>query len=290
MSEKNSSPVSHGKLLEEFEQLLTEEKLKIHLPNMKGLRRHLPGGHFHLFPEVFFQIEGSTAFTFPHEKWVLRAKEVCVMPRGVPHAEVLYHGRKPFRALYICKGPERYSIHQSSRSRNREHIMHDLQLFSSECHGQMIRYLDDIANAPEKLDEEAQTVYRRTLFHAYLKLIQSEIYSAHQPQLENNRKVAVCKEIIRTELSDSSLTVKRLAENLRCSPDYLSRLFSQEEGISLISYIHQQRVTYAAELLSETQLNISEIAWACGFSHPSYFNRIFKKFYDMSPKLYRNLK
>lgn len=105
-----------------------------------------------------------------------------------------------------------------------------------------------------------------------------------------------------TEASDSPVeTVKRIiAENITTeisrdelagqvfmSPDYLTKLFKKETGMSLSEYIIAKRIALAKQLLAETDLSIVEISQRTGFSYSSYFVRIFKKKTGMTPQQYR---
>lgn len=86
---------------------------------------------------------------------------------------------------------------------------------------------------------------------------------------------------------DPLLTASTVAAHFNYSADYLSRLFSQTYQTTLAGYISEKRIAYAARLLLETHLSISEITHACGYQSASYFARAFKKFFDISPSDYR---
>ena len=45
----------------------------------------------------------------------------------------------------------------------------------------------------------------------------------------------------------------------------------------------------AAELLAQTDMQITQICLACGFSHISYFGKVFRQQYGLSPKQFREL-
>lgn len=48
-------------------------------------------------------------------------------------------------------------------------------------------------------------------------------------------------------------------------------------------------INKAAELLQTTDLPIEEISWRLGFSSPSYFRKIFKKYHTESPREFRKM-
>ncbi len=71
-------------------------------------------------------------------------------------------------------------------------------------------------------------------------------------------------------------------------PDYASRLFKNELGISFKNYLIQKRIDVARNLLVSTDLPINTIADHVGYGNYSYFTRIFKKVTGVTPVEYRN--
>ena len=56
---------------------------------------------------------------------------------------------------------------------------------------------------------------------------------------------------------------------------------------TLSQYLTQIRLDNSRKMLRETHLSITEIAMACGFSSQSYFTKIFRETYGLTPGLYR---
>lgn len=83
------------------------------------------------------------------------------------------------------------------------------------------------------------------------------------------------------------LSREQLAALVFLNPAYLSRLFRKETGMALTDYILQERMRKAADLLVMTDKSISEIADALGYGNFSYFARLFRKVYDVTPHDYR---
>ena len=81
-------------------QLAERNQLKLRVPQDSRTVANRRGMHYHYRPEIFLQLQGSTDFTFPREKFSLGADEICVIPAGMPHGEVVYPGPNgPFRNL-----------------------------------------------------------------------------------------------------------------------------------------------------------------------------------------------
>lgn len=77
-----------------------------------------------------------------------------------------------------------------------------------------------------------------------------------------------------------------LAKEVGCSPFYLSRLFAQETGSSIPKYLRHKRVEKAAEYLRSGKMNVTEAAFAVGYSSLSSFNKAFVDQYGCCPGLY----
>ena len=85
-----------------------------------------------------------------------------------------------------------------------------------------------------------------------------------------------------------NFTIRDLANHLFMEYSYLSRLFSARYGIRLKQYITQKRLLTAKEMITGTNLTMTEIAQKCGFETLYRLERIFKKEEGLSPTEYRS--
>ncbi len=96
------------------------------------------------------------------------------------------------------------------------------------------------------------------------------------------------KEYILSNYEGEALGVPKIAERFHFSPNYVNGIFKSQMGETIPSYITNLRLGRAKKLLTETKMPISEIASCVGYSRITYFSRIFKKKYNISPNEYRN--
>lgn len=87
---------------------------------------------------------------------------------------------------------------------------------------------------------------------------------------------------------DQSFSRDDVARHVHLNPDYLTRFFKKETGLTLSEYIQEQRIKMAKVLLEKTDLNIGNIAERLGYSNFSHFARMFKDNTGMSPMMYKN--
>ncbi|MDG3581099.1 substrate-binding domain-containing protein [Galbibacter pacificus] len=89
-------------------------------------------------------------------------------------------------------------------------------------------------------------------------------------------------------LNNPEFSVEELAKELHISRVQLYRKVKAILGVSISDYINGVRLEKAQELLQDSSLHISEIAYGVGFSSPGYFSTAFKNKYGITPKRYRN--
>lgn len=84
-----------------------------------------------------------------------------------------------------------------------------------------------------------------------------------------------------------SISREEIARHVHLHPDYLSRLFKKETGQSIVEYILEEKIRIAKNLLSGTELSVSDIAACVGYSNFSYFAKVFKSAVHMNPNEFR---
>jgi YesN/AraC family two-component response regulator len=94
-------------------------------------------------------------------------------------------------------------------------------------------------------------------------------------------------DFINVSYSDASISLDKVAKKVNISPNYLSAIFSQEAGQTLIEYLTFKRINEAKYMLRHTDMRLSEIAFAVGYKDPHYFSFVFKKVSGCTPSEYR---
>lgn len=117
---------------------------------------------------------------------------------------------------------------------------------------------------------------------AFTELVQKENESRSQVIC-----VEKCKDYIAKHLR-RNFKVGDIAPEIGVSRTYLTRKFSEVEGMTIQQYIMQERCEHAANLLKYSNYPISIISEYFCFSSQSHFGVQFKKFYGMTPNEYRN--
>lgn len=83
------------------------------------------------------------------------------------------------------------------------------------------------------------------------------------------------------------LTIPLISKAINVSKSECFRCFKLFTQKTPIEYINEYRLEQAQKMLIDTTCNITEISCACGFCSSSYFTKLFKEKYQMSPRQYR---
>lgn len=83
------------------------------------------------------------------------------------------------------------------------------------------------------------------------------------------------------------LTLESVASKVFVNPKYFSHVFKREMGVSFTEYVIGLKIEHACKLLETTNFQAYRISLECGFSDPSYFNRVFCAQMNMTPQTYR---
>lgn len=102
----------------------------------------------------------------------------------------------------------------------------------------------------------------------------------------NDNIVVQAKSYIEKEIM-KDISLVDVAEHLHVHKGYLCRIFKEQIGINLVTYIQDKKMEEAKRLLRETMLKTYEIADLLGYQSPQYFSIVFKKNVNMSPNDYR---
>ena len=126
----------------------------------------------------------------------------------------------------------------------------------------------------------------------------TQLLKGHSINTEQNEPATRCYENFRSSMArvqsfidcslGEDLSLEVMASQANMSVCGLKRLFQRHHATSPHQYLLACRISKASRILAETELPISEVALATGFSSQSHFATAFKKKIGLSPKAYRH--
>jgi two-component system, response regulator YesN len=135
------------------------------------------------------------------------------------------------------------------------------------------------------------TIYRTETFlglKEYMLSLFTEIagYFSRKFTQKNNKVVSRIKELIHQQYM-LNIGVGDISKEVFLSPNYISLIFKQETGTTIVEYITQVRMEAAKKLLRETEMKVLEVAETVGYENPQYFSTVFKKYSGIHPQQFR---
>lgn len=96
------------------------------------------------------------------------------------------------------------------------------------------------------------------------------------------------KEYIRQNFQNEEISLNTVAASVNLSPNHFSTIFSQEIGQTFVEYLTFVRMEKAKELLRNSTMKTSDIAFEVGYRDAHYFSYLFKKTQECTPREYRS--
>lgn len=146
------------------------------------------------------------------------------------------------------------------------------------------------SETPETLRELLFSVYFLSELEQYINQKLTEYFTSAEDSHTENRIVGTIRLYIDKHYSDQELSVSFLAERFFISISHLCVIFRKETGITVNKYILDRRMEKAKEYLENDHQRIKKVAQLVGFSDANYFNKVFKKYYGLTPLEYREMK
>ena len=150
-----------------------------------------------------------------------------------------------------------------------------------KIHGKEIPETDIVKQGVTRID---QLNSARDMEDFFIDVIQG--YFILEENLKEPGIVIQAKDYIEMKMGED-ISLTRIADALHVHKGYLCRVFREETGINLVSYIRERKVAEAKKMLESTGLKVYEIAEILGYQSPQYFTMVFKKESGLSPNDYR---
>lgn len=125
---------------------------------------------------------------------------------------------------------------------------------------------------------------------ASLNLLGFELIDKDKDKLIESIRNTVIEIIHHSELAHHVTFSQVLTDRLHKDYNYLSRIFSESEDLTIEKFIIQQKVEKVKELLQYGELNLNEISWKMGYSSSAHLSNQFKSVTGLSPREFKAMK
>ena len=172
----------------------------------------------------------------------------------------------------IINGNIRINPHLHSNTKNYPHLKASVDQIFACAHGNLpqldLLLKSELMKLFWLLENDEEIMYRKDDGISYSEIIRPALEFMMRNYQEN-------------------ITIDQLADLVHLSKSYFMSCFKKAVGVGAIEHLTQLRINAACDTLSDTDQIISDIAFNCGYSNLSNFNRQFKKIVGCSPNEYR---
>ena len=270
--------------------------------NLFGIRTHTRftdfPRHSHSYVEMIYQVQGSTFHMIDgQEELTLKAGSLLLLGRGTEHS-IRAAGRDDIAVNFILVPAffDNAAISIGGSNALSLFLQNNLRRDNPPCS----HLVYDVSNAPVPenllenlimLELEGAPLQRQELQQKTLELLLHHL-SGQSASLvvtgQKDREQAVVLSVLSRIESDVQCTLSALAEEHRMELSSLSRLIRRHTGCTFTELLHTARFNRAIALLSDTTLNVSDIAAAVGYENTAFFYRNFAKRFGCTPAAYRD--
>lgn len=136
------------------------------------------------------------------------------------------------------------------------------------------------------VDYLLKPIEQNKLMEALEKAVKKLPNVPEETSLNAERIVNCAMEYIKNNC-DKEITRSKLSEMFYIHQDYFSHIFKEKTGYSFIEYLIKIRMDKAKTILSRTDLPLTNVAVAVGYSNTAHFGKHFKRETGMTPREYR---
>ena len=254
----------------------------------------MPTKHLHDEYEIYYLLEGKRLYFIGQNTYLIGKGTMVFINKNVIHKTGLasgpYHDRiliefagEPFGSFYSFFGDlsleDFFEKHQGVMEfdeRERNYVENLLLGMQSEIHHKKPGYRLAVMNRLASL-----------LIFAHRHAEDGRSTRSSLPKNPKHRKVDDVAKYIADNCT-GPLSLETVADTFFVNKCYLSRIFKEITGFTINEYINVHRIQKAQELLSSTDLSVTDIASECGYESLTYFEKVFKAYREITPLKYRS--
>lgn len=284
---------SRGDFTVDSAKMLSEGKLIAVRTHTRFI--HFPA-HRHNFIEVLYVCQGQLTNVIGGREVVIRKGELLFLNQFTRH-EILPAGKDDIAINFMIL-PEFFDVAYTMAGNN--NVLADFLvnvLRQDEERGEYLHFrvseVLQIQNLLENMiyslvtgNGDQNRINQTTMGLIFLYLLESVQYvEMRVPNQYENMISMTTLDYVEQQYRTATLT--ELCAKLNLPMHVLSKMIKKNTGFNFKELLQRKRLNKAVELMCETDLPVSDIIAAVGYENGSYFHRVFKERYHMTPRAFR---
>lgn len=241
----------------------------------------MPFSHHHTHYEIYILLSGERNVTIGDATYHVKAGSACLFESNIPHRSV---GDTDYSG--IC-------IHFSKKYLER-YFLPEIVASLLACFKTPTIFVPEAYQKKLLVWNEAKS-WRSASSYLLLAQILTDLSHFHYQYLKragefvSENKASGPSRILNYIDANYAMiqSVNNIAESCGVSEAYIHRIVKQATALTVKEYINKLRLRHAIHEMDCTNNSLALIGRSCGFQSVSYFYRVFKKYYGMTPTEYR---
>ncbi len=252
--------------------------------------------HRHNFIEVLYVCEGSLTNIIDDRQVVVRKGELLFLNQFTQH-EILPAGENDI-AINFMVLPEFFDVAYAMTEKN--NILQDFLvniLRRDEERGEYLYFkVADVLQIQNLLEnmiyslvngEEGENRINQTTMGLIFMYLEKEIQRVEMRRPDQYENLISMTTLNYIEQKYRTATLTELSAQMHLPMHTLSRLIKKSTGSNFKELLQRKRLNKSVRLLCDTDLPVNDIIAAVGYENSSYFHRVFKERYGMTPLAFR---
>ncbi|MEG0688152.1 MAG: AraC family transcriptional regulator [Hungatella sp.] len=249
--------------------------------------------HYHDFDKIIIFLKGNVNYIIEGKSYSLLPYDLVLVNHNDIHRPQI-DPTVPYERIIVYLSPRFMTSYQTidydlmdcfHRAKNALSDVLRIRALEKSSLFQTIQQLEQAGHSKEYANE----LYGQVLFLEFMIQLNRASLTHHLDFIQTehcNQKVLQLMEYINLHLT-ADLSVEQLAQTFYLSKYHMMRLFKQETGYTLGSYISSKRLLMAKRLLIR-EIPLTQVCFDCGFKNYSTFSRAYKDFFGESPTTTRS--
>lgn len=255
--------------------------------------------HWHEEIEVILVLDGSCNYRIDLNSFIINKGDILIVGPQRLHSLTSIENQNMTWASFV------FNINMLKSSNtdgtllkyiapllNHEHQLPIIIKENTDCYDKIFNVIENIFYCYYEKDIAYELELKSQLFKFFALLYKNNLVEKQKNKntitINTTDKIKLVLNYINDHYS-SDISINTLSHICEYSEYHFMRFFKKHIGLTCVQYINNLRLEKSSILLTSTNNSIMDISLEVGFDNLSYFNKLFKRKYNLTPKEFRSL-
>ena len=255
--------------------------------------------HWHEEIEVIIVLDGSCNYRINLDSFLINKGDILIIGSQSLHSLTSIPNKNMTWASFVfninmlkSSSTDGALLKYIAPLLNHEHQLPIIIKDNTTCYSKIFDVIENILYCYYDKDIAYELELKSLLFKFFSLLYKNNLIKKHQSKnnitFNTTNKIKLVLNYINDNYSED-ISINTLAELCDYSEYHFMRFFKKHIGLTCIQYINNLRLEKSSILLTSTNNAIMDISLEVGFDNLSYFNKLFKRKYNLTPKEFRTI-